>query len=187
VSTKSQAKEGNSLEAQELVLRENGAQIIFFDNISGVKTERPELSKLLKALNKGDTLVVTKLDRIARSLSQGSELVNELVNREIRVNIINIGVMDISPASKLIRNIFFSFAEFERDMLLERTREGREIARRDPNYREGRPKKYGTRHIEHALYLLKTHTYKQVCELTGISKSTIIRAKKSVDKKAKNI
>jgi len=183
VSTKNQAKDGNSLEAQELILHENGAQIIFSDSITGTKAERPELTRLLILLKKDDTLVVTKLDRIARSLSQGSLLISNLINKGIKVNILNIGIMDNSPSSKLIRHIFFSFAEFERDMLLERTREGREIAKKDPTYREGRPKKYGKRHIEHALDLLKSHTYRQVCELTGISKSTLIRSKKRVDNK----
>ena len=74
---------------------------------------------MLEILKPGDTLMVTKLDRFARSMTQGRELVNELINKGIKVNILNIGMMDNTPASKLIRNIFFSFAEFERDMIVE--------------------------------------------------------------------
>ncbi len=74
-------------------------------------------------------MIVTKLDRFARSVSQGSELVNELVSMGVKVNILNIGVMDNTPASKLIKNIFLSFAEFERDMIVERTQEGKAIAK----------------------------------------------------------
>ena len=129
VSTKGQAKDGNSLESQIELLKDNGAVEIYSDSFTGTKSDRPEFSKLLQKLESGDTLIVTKLDRFARSMSQGSELVNELLNRGIKVNILNIGVMDNTPASKLIRNIFFSFAEFERDMIIERTQEGKAITR----------------------------------------------------------
>ena len=178
VSTKGQAKDGNSLEAQEKALRESGANEIYVDAFTGTKTDRPEFDKLMNKIQKGDTLIVTKLDRFARSMSQGSELVSELINKGIKVYILNIGVMDNTPASKLIRNVFFAFAEFERDMLVERTMEGKAIAKQNPDFREGRPKKYSRKQIEHALELLDSNSYKQVEDLTGISKSTLIRAKK---------
>lgn len=66
----------------------------------------------------------------------------------------------------------------ERNMIIERTQEGKAIAKLKPDFREGRPNKYGKKQIEHALKLLETHSYKQVEGLTGISKSTLIRAKK---------
>jgi len=178
VSTKGQAKDGNSLEAQEAILKANGAQTIFSDSFTGTKADRPKLNELLVKLESGDTIIVTKLDRIARSLSQGNDLVNDLIERGIRVNILNIGVMDNTPASKLIRNIFFSFAEFERDMIVERTTEGKAIAKQSPDFREGRPKSYSSKQIDHALELLESLTYKQVEQMTGISKSTLIRAKR---------
>ena len=178
VSTKGQAKDGNSLEAQEKVLKEAGAAKIYTDAFTGTKTDRPEFDKLISEIQEGDTLVVTKLDRFARSMSQGSELVSELINKGIKVYILNIGVMDNTPASKLIRNVFFAFAEFERDMIVERTMEGKAIAKQNPDFREGRPKKYSRKQIEHALELLDSNSYKQVEDLTGISKSTLIRAKK---------
>lgn len=183
VSSKSQARDGNSLEAQEKALKDAGATEIYFDAFTGTKTERPEFDKLLRKLQEGDTLVVTKLDRFARSMSQGSELVTKLISSGIRVYILNIGMMDNTPASKLIRNVFFSFAEFERDMIVERTQEGKSIARKNADFREGRPKKYSKRQLEHAIDLLEDHSYTQVEALTGISKSTLIRA---VRKKAAN-
>ena len=178
VSTKGQAKDGNSLEAQEKALRESGANEIYVDAFTGTKTDRPEFDKLMNKIQKGDTLIVTKLDRFARSMSQGSELVSDLIERGIKVYILNIGVMDNTPSSKLIRNVFFAFAEFERDMIVERTMEGRAIAKQNPDFREGRPKKYSRKQIEHALELLDNNSYKQVEDLTGISKSTLIRAKR---------
>ncbi len=178
VSTKGQAKDGNSLEAQEKALRESGANEIYVDAFTGTKTDRPEFDKLMDKIQKGDTLIVTKLDRFARSMTQGSELVSDLVEKGIKVYILNIGVMDNTPSSKLIRNVFFAFAEFERDMIVERTMEGKAIAKQNPDFREGRPKKYSRKQIEHALELLESNSYKQVEDMTGISKSTLIRAKK---------
>lgn len=183
VSTKGQAKDGNSLEAQTKALKEAGATTIYADAFTGTKTDRPEFDKLLKRIKEGDTLIVTKLDRFARSMSQGSELVSKLIDRGIRVYILNIGVMDSTPSSKLIRNVFFAFAEFERDMIVERTQEGKAIARKNPDFKEGRPNKYSRAQITHGLELLKNHSYKQVEELTGISKSTLIRAKRELKKK----
>ena len=168
----------NSLEAQERALKDSGACDIYVDAFTGTKTDRPEFDKLMDKIQKGDTLIVTKLDRFARSMTQGSELVSDLIEKGIRVYILNIGVMDNTPSSKLIRNIFFAFAEFERDMIIERTMEGKAIAKQNPDFREGRPKKYSRKQIEHALELLKSNSYKQVEDMTGISKSTLIRAKK---------
>lgn len=181
VSTKGQAKDGNSLEAQEKALKEAGATIIYKDAFTGTKADRPEFDKLLEQLKAGDTLVVCKLDRFARSLSHGSELVNDLISRGIKVNILNIGMMDNTPASKLIRNIFFSFAEFERDMIVERTQEGKAIAKQSESFKEGRPQKFDNSQLDMALEMLKTHSYTEVCKLTGISKSTLIRAKKKAE------
>lgn len=179
VSTKGQAKDGNSLESQIEVLKENGAIEIYSDSFTGTKTDRPEFKKLLEVLKPGDTLMVTKLDRFARSMTQGSELVNELIKRGIKVNILNIGMMDNTPASKLIRNIFLSFAEFERDMIVERTQEGKAIAKTKAGFKEGRPKAYTPKQLDNALSMLSVnggkHSYNEVAELLGISKSTLIR------------
>ncbi len=178
VSTQMQAKDGNSLEAQKQLLKENGAETIYSDAFTGTKAHRPELDKLLAVLQPGDKLVVTKLDRIARSASQGIELVQTLLDKGITVHVLNMGLLDNTPTGKLIRNIMLAFAEFERDMIIERTQEGKAIARRQPDFREGRPRLYSRKQIQHALELLKDHSYRQVTELTGISKSTLIRAKR---------
>lgn len=179
VSTKGQAHDGNSLESQIEELKQNGAVEIYSDSFTGTKTDRPAFNELLKVLKAGDTLMVTKLDRFARSLSQGSELVNELINRGIKVNILNIGIMDNTSANKLIRNIFFAFAEFERDMIIERTQEGKAIAKTKDDFREGRPKKYTPKQLNNALSMLTIngglYSYNEVAEITNISKSTLIR------------
>ena len=182
VSTKGQAKDGNSLEVQEKAVKEAGATEIYADTFTGTKAHRPELDKLLNVIVTGDTLIVTKLDRIARSATQGIELIQNLLDKGVTVNILNMGKLDNTPTGKLIRNILLSFAEFERDMIVERTQEGKTIARQNPDFSEGRPKKYSRQQMQHAIELLKSHSYKQVEQLTGISKSTLIRAKKQVQK-----
>ena len=180
VSTKGQAKDGNSLEAQEKSLRDSGAEIISKETFTGRETDRPELDKLLKRLQTGDRLIVTKLDRIARSAVKGIELVDSLLARGITVHILNMGILDDTPTGKLIRTIFLGFAEFERDMIVERTQEGKQIARENARkrgevFREGRPNKYTAQQMNHAMELLGSYSYNQVAEMTGISKSTLIR------------
>lgn len=178
VSTKGQAKDGNSLEAQEKALKEAGAIEIYADAFTGTKADRPKFDKLLKVLQDGDTLIVTKLDRFARSMSQGSELVSELIEKGIKVNILNIGMMDNTPSSKLIRNIFFAFAEFERDMIVERTQEGKAIAKQNnPDFREGRPKT-DDKLIKLVIELSQNHTIKEIVEITKLSRSTVMRIRK---------
>ena len=177
VSTQMQAKDGNSLEAQKQLLIENGAEEIYSDAFTGTKAHRPELVKLLAVLQSGDKLVITKLDRIARSASQGIELVQTLLDKGITVHVLNMGLLDNTPTGKLIRNIMLAFAEFERDMIIERTQEGKAIAKKQPDFREGRPRLYNRKQIQHALSLLQDHSYRQVTEMIGISKSTLIRAK----------
>ena len=179
VSTRGQASEGNSLEAQEKAVMAAGAEQIFCDAFTGTKTSRPELDKLLNVIRSGDKLIVTKLDRIARSTMQGTELIQGLLNKGITVHILNMGILDDTPTGKLIRTILLAFGEFERDLIVERTAEGRALARQNPDFKEGRPKKFNRQQIELALELLKKHSYTEVERMTGISRSTLARAKRN--------
>ena len=87
------------------------------------------------------------------------------------------GLVEDTPTGRLIFSVMLAFAEFDRDMIVERTQEGKAIARLNPDFKEGRPRKYSSKQLEHALKLKEYNSYKQVEELTGISKSTLIRAK----------
>lgn len=181
VSTIKQANDGNSLENQENLLLENGVlkENIYKDIYTGTKADRPSFNELINKMKQGDTLLVTKLDRFARSMIEGSKIVNELIDKGVRVNVLNIGVMDNTPSSKLIRNIFFSFAEFERDMIVERTLEGKQIKmKRDVDATLGRPKKFKKAQRDMAIKLLEKHSYNEVSAMMGISRSTLIRYKK---------
>lgn len=139
VSTSGQATNGNSLEDQSRKLNDAGCDEIVTEAYTGTKMDRPKFTKLVDELQPGDTLVVCKLDRFARTASEGSELVKELMTRGINVHILNMGLIENTPTGRLILNVLLSFAEFERDMIVERTSEGKAIKRAtDPDYKEGR-------------------------------------------------
>jgi len=174
VSTKGQAKDGNSLEAQDKVLREAGAEKIYCDSFTGTKLTRPEFDKLKALLQEGDTLIVTKLDRFARSVTQGIEMIEELISKGVTVHILNLGIMDNSPTGRLIRNVMLSFAEFERDMIVERTQEGKAIAREKGIRVDGRPMKVvPPEELEKFRKLQKGGelTVVECCKQLGISRS----------------
>ena len=181
VSTVTQAKDGNSLEAQEAALKSHGATQIFSDTFTGSNTERPQLNHLLEIVQDGDYVLVTKLDRFARNVSSGIDLIEKFSSKGVSVHVLNIGIIDNSSTGKLIRNIMLSFAEFERDMIIQRTQEGKQIAKKNPNYREGRPKKFSIEQLSHAMELLKSNSYAQVSKMTGISKSTLIRTHRNTN------
>lgn len=141
VSTKSQEASGNGLSVQVSKLVAEGCSEVFSEAFTGTTMERPEWDRLMSVLRPGDTLVVAKLDRIARTSSGGFETVKSLLSRGVRVHILNMGLIDDTPAGRLILNVMFAFAEFDRDMIVERMAEGKEAARQREGYREGRPRK----------------------------------------------
>jgi len=176
---------GQSLEAQIEALKAQGCEVIYSEKFTGTKTDRPEFQRLLSELKAGDTLVVTKLDRFARSTGEAISIIRDLFNRGVRVHVLNMGVIENTPTGRLIFTIMSAFAEFERDLIVERTREGKAIARQRLGFREGRPRKFSNEQIKHALELLETHSYTEVERMTGISKATLIRRKKEAQAKTK--
>lgn len=179
VSTKGQL-EGNSIEEQTNTIRSrySDAEIII-ESYSGAK-ERPIFNELLDKLTSGDVLVVTKLDRFCRTTKEGLEYIDKLMNRGVLIHIMNMGLIEDTPMGRLIVTNLLAFAEFERAMIIERTQSGKAIAKQKPDFKEGRPRTYGKKQIAHALELLENNSYKQVEALTGISKSTLIRAKREL-------
>lgn len=137
VSSPGQQLNGNSLAEQEKSLFDAGADVVIKECFTGTVTERPGFTGLLNKLKSGDTLLVTKLDRFAR-VSDAGKVIEGLVNRGVTVNILNFGIANNTPTGKFMLNIIFSFAQYERDMIWERTQEGKAAARLKPGYREGR-------------------------------------------------
>ncbi len=176
VSTSGQATYGNGLEEQKQELIAAGCQEIIEERFTGKTVKRPEFTKLLEKLQPNDTLIVTKLDRIARSAGEGISLINDLMANGIKVHILNMGLLDNTPTGNLIANIMLAFAQFERDMIVERTQAGKAIAKLKPGFKEGRPRISRAR-TNHAVEMIESgqYTYKQAAEETGISVATIVR------------
>lgn len=162
------------LENQIDLLKSAGADKIFQEKYTGTTTQRPEFQKLLNELKVNDTLIVTKLDRFARNTTEALELIQKLFKQNIKVNILNMGVIDNTPTGQLIFTIFSAFAQFERDLIVTRTQEGKMYAREhDPNFREGRPRTYSDEQIQLAYELRQQGmTYKMITRKTGISERT---------------
>ena len=176
VSTRRQAK-GNSLAEQRKQLMDSGCEEVIEEQYTGTTTERPHLDTLLTRLKDGDTLMVTKLDRLARSAMEGANLIKALTDRNIRVNILNMGEVDERPQGRLMLHILLAFAEFERDMIVERTQAGRAIARTKAGFKEGRPPiDKARKDTAINLILNEGKSYKEAAAAVGISKSTIVRA-----------
>lgn len=162
------------LENQIDLLKSAGADKIFQEKYTGTTTQRPEFQKLLNELKVNDTLIVTKLDRFARNTTEALELIQKLFKQNIKVNILNMGVIDNTPTGQLIFTIFSAFAQFERDLIVTRTQEGKMYAKEhDPNFREGRPRTYSDEQIQLAYELRQQGmTYKMIARKTGISERT---------------
>ena len=175
VSTRQQ-----DLEGQLRQLEEERCDRVYFEKITGTKSDRPEFQKLLQEIETGDTLVVTKLDRFARSTQDALNTIKLLFKKGVRINVLNLGIIENTSTGRLIFTIFSAFADFERDLIVERTREGKEIAKQRPGFKEGKPRKFSQKQINLAMKLLEGNSYKEVEQMTGISKSTLTRYKRKL-------
>lgn len=176
VSSKSQL-DNNSLEQQQQEILNNyeNAQIKT-EQFTGTTTHRPVFEEVINELQEGDTLVVTKLDRLARNTKEGIEIVQSLFKKKVKVHVLNVGLLEDTTMGNFFITTMLAVAEMERNLIIERTQAGKAIAKQDPNFTEGRPKKYTTKQLEHAKELkLNGHSYKQVEQLTGICKMTLYR------------
>ncbi len=138
VSSIGQAKDGNSLEAQHNALLERGCAEIYSEAYTGTTTNRPELAKILGKIQKGDTLMVTKLDRLSRSADEGAALIKKLHEKGIIIEILNMGRADDTPMGKLMVTMLLAFAEFEHDLIIERLATGKAVAKAHGKRTDGR-------------------------------------------------
>ncbi|QYU56739.1 recombinase family protein [Weissella confusa] len=180
---------GQNLEDQIDQITEFGVDEIFSEHYTGTTTNRPQFDLLNDVVQTGDTIVVTKLDRIARTVGDGAKIIDGWLAKNISVEILNMGRLDNTTIGALTRNVMLAFAQFERDMIVERTQEGRVKARLTrPDYVEGRPLKYHNDQRRHAASLLidEGYSFTQVEKMTGISRSTLQRIKRvELDRRAK--
>src|SRR5208283_3754073 len=154
------------LELQTDALLAAGCERIFSDTASGAKTDRPGLTEALKHCRHGDTLVVWKLDRLGRSLPHLVETVCDLVARNVGFKSLQENIDTTTSGGKLIFHIFASLAEFERDLIRERTRAGLSAARARGR-KGGRPRSVDQKKVKAALSLKndKDHTIKEICQI----------------------
>ena len=181
VSTKGQAKDGISLDAQEQeILSRYSDAHIYKEAYTGTTTDRPVFNEVIRQMQENDMLVVSKLDRLARNTEEGIKIVKNLFLKKCSVHVLNVGLLEDTAMGQFFITTLLAVAELERNQIIERCQTGKAIARQNSDFTEGRPKKYSRQQVQHALDLLESHSYKQVEQMTGISKSTLIRAQKAL-------
>lgn len=154
------------------------ASRVFSEQMSGMRTDRPELATLLKVLDQGDTLVVWRLDRLGRSLKELIDLVTGLEQRGVQFRSLTEGIDTSTPTGKLTFHLFGAFAEFERNLIRERTMNGLRSARA-AGRRGGRRTKMTTPQIKRAKNLIRsdpTLTMPEVAAALGVGLTTLYRA-----------
>jgi DNA invertase Pin-like site-specific DNA recombinase len=165
-----------NLDLQKDALTQAGCKKILEDHQSGAKADRPGLRSALEYARAGDTLVVWRLDRLSRSLKDLIEMVNQLEARGVGLKSLHESLDTSSSSGKLVFHIFGALAEFERNLIRERTQAGLQAARARGR-RGGRPKALDAvkRTLTVQLYKEKKHTVKQICQMMGISKPTLYK------------
>lgn len=159
-------------------LKRAGATKIFKDKYTGTTADRPEFDKLMAKIKNGDTLIVTKLDRLARNTQDALNIVKKMNAEGVILRVLNIGTIDNSPSGRLIFTVFSAFAEFERDLIVSRTQEGKAWAKaNNPNFHDGMPRKYDQEQINFAwkLHTQEHMSYSEISKKLGISKATLYR------------
>lgn len=174
VSTREQ-----NLTMQVIALEKAGCEKIYEEVVSGAKADRPILENLIQQLRPDDVLVIWKLDRLGRSLKNLVELVQRLMESNIGLCSLNDPVDTTSPQGRLIFNIFASLAEFERDVIRERTQAGLSAARSRGRL-GGRPRGISksadaTACAAETLYKEKKLSVMDICKKLNISKSTLYK------------
>ncbi len=161
---------------QNDALKAAGCENIYTDKMSGAKKNRPGLDEILGFIRKGDTLVVWRLDRLGRSLKHLIQVLNQLDERGVYFKSIQESLDTSTPGGKLIFHVFGALAEFERDIIRERTMAGLAAARARGR-KGGRPKKLSKKQIEMAKTLMEDPAIpiSELCETMGVSKATLYR------------
>jgi DNA invertase Pin-like site-specific DNA recombinase len=171
-----------STDDQDLALQRDaltavGCERLCTDTMSGATAERPGLAEALNLCRAGDTLVVWRLDRLGRSLTNLIELMTVLADRGIGFRSLSEQIDTTTSGGKLIFHIFGALAEFERELIRERTRAGLAAARARGR-QGGRPKKLDTARklaMAQALYQDGTHSIADICQILGVSRATLYR------------
>ena len=165
-----------TLNLQQDALEKAGCTKIFTDTASGATVERKGLEEALSFIRGGDTLVVWRLDRLGRSLKDLIEKLTELHTRNIGFKSLTENIDTTTPGGKLIFHMFGALAEFERDLIKERTNAGLQAARASGR-RGGRPQVLSEKKVAmlRALYADKSHSVDDICKTLNIGRTTLYR------------
>ena len=165
-----------TLDLQLDALRRAACEQIYTDTASGAKTERAGLQDALDHLRSGDTLIVWRLDRLGRTLKQLIELINDFNARSIGFKSLQENIDTTTSGGKLVFHIFGALAEFERDIIRERTRAGLQAARARGRI-GGRPKALNPKKaaLAKSLYESREHSIKDICETLSISRASLYK------------
>lgn len=156
---------------------------IYAEKFTGITEQWPKWQKLNKQLRKDDEVVFTKVDRIGRSVKVAVDIVNDLLDKGVKVYIIQLnGYVNKQDAmGKMLFNFLTIMAEFEHDMIVDRLAQGKAYAKaHNPNYHEGRPKRRITNRYRKIYELSKEHSIKETAEISGVSESTVKRIRKQI-------
>lgn len=161
-------------------LTAHGCETIYSEQASGKNTDRPELESCLKALRGGDTLTVWRLDRLGRSLADLVRIVTDLKARDIGFASLTESIDTTTPAGTLVFHLFASLAEFERNLIRERTMAGLKAARARGKS-SGRPQKLTGKNLAMAKTLMadRNADVKEIAKKFGVHRSTLYRLTKS--------
>ncbi len=160
---------------QEVLMESLQVDEIFIDKISGKNTDRPELKKMLSFIRKGDTLIVESISRFARNTKDLLELIEHLANKEVTFISIKECIDTNTPAGRFMLTIFGAIAELEREYILQRQKEGIEIARSQGKYTGRKPVDPPNLSLIMAKYQSGVITATKAANLLGISRSTFYR------------
>lgn len=165
-----------NLDGQIDALTQAGCSRIFTDHASGAKTMRPELDKAMDYLREGDTLVVWKLDRLGRSLPHLVEVIEDLDKRGIEFRSLTESIDTTTPGGRLVFHMAAAFAQFERDLIKERTRAGLAAARSQGRL-GGRPRLMTPERLKTARAMQENGSSNAaIARVLGVSRSTVSRA-----------
>ena len=176
---------GQDLELQCKELEQAGvpAENIYAEKFTGTTQDRPKWNELYNKLQKGDTVYFTKVDRIGRTVRVAVDIVNDLLSKGIKVNVIQLGgyIDNSTLKGKLMFNMLSVMAEFEHDLIVERLANGKAYAKKhNPNYKEGRPKRRITNRYKKIYEYSLTHSIRETALTTGVSESTVKRIKRQI-------
>jgi DNA invertase Pin-like site-specific DNA recombinase len=167
-------------DSQRDALQRAGVDQIFLDTFTGTKANRPELNKMKDQLRSGDTIVITRLDRLGRSTKDLLNLVSELQDQQVNLEVLEQSINTSTPEGKLFFTLVASFAEFEREIMRARTIDGLASARARGRVGGRKPAMSSAKVATAKQMYADSRPVKEIAEVLGVSRPTIYRALESI-------